>query len=445
MSRIAIIAENSLEYINKIIDIWNSGNCAVLIDWRVPCNTSINMMEECDVEECFIDENNYYEFTKVSTSIKFNKLNSSKEKVELLGGDIYSKFKENYGNDEALIIFSSGTTGKAKGIIMSHYAINTNADAISLYMKLGNDDCLGLVKPLCHSSTIVGELLVVLKKHTKAVISKTIVSPRIICQYFKKYGVTIMCVNPGLLSLYTHEYHFNETNLKKIYVSGSILSNRILNAAKNSFPNIKIYNVYGQTEAGPRVTAQDEQNCNGNSVGKCIKDVEIKIVDEYGKEVDKGNVGIIHVLTKSRFTGYISGKSPESLYNGWLNTNDLGYIGKDEQLYVCGRADDLIISSSHKIYPSNIEKIIEENINIEAAIVLGIFNEKYGQKIVCFYKLKDSYTIDKKSILEFTHKRLPSYEIPQEWIEIKYIPYVINGKIDRKELKNLYDKLHFEN
>ena len=440
MKRIAITAENSLGYIKKIIDIWNSGDCAVLIDWRIPYNTAISMMKDCKVVECYIDENRFDEFSNKNTNIEFKKLNASKEKVELFATDIYDKFKENYSSDEALIIFSSGTTGKSKGIIMSHYAINTNADAIISYMKLEKNDCLGLVKPLCHSSTIVGELLVALKSHTKAAISKSIVSPRIISQNFKKFGVTIICINPVLLSLYTHEHNFVEMNVKKIYVSGSILSTKVLNIAKKAFPNTHIYNVYGQTEAGPRVTAQDDQNCNNNSTGRCIKGVEIKIIDTAGKEVKKGKIGIIHVLTKSKFTGYVSGKNTESLYKNWLNTKDLGYIGKDDQLYVCGRIDDLIISSSHKVYPSNVEKVIEENINIDTAIVLGILDEKYGQKIVCFYKLKEKGIVDKKSILEFTRKRLPSYEIPQEWIEIEKVPYVINGKVDRKELKKIYDK-----
>ena len=149
MNRIALIGENSIEYIKKILDIWNNSACVVLIDCQTPPRTVVEMMREARVNKCYIEQKYYERLHKISDKtielIPYDKDNSS---VQFLSAKIYDIFQENYSKDEAIVIYSSGTTGKSQGIVLSHFAINTNADAIVDYMQPSDKDCMYIVRNL---------------------------------------------------------------------------------------------------------------------------------------------------------------------------------------------------------------------------------------------------------------------------------------------------------
>ena len=441
MGRVALIGENSIGYVNALVDIWNNGDCAVLLDWRIPCPTAIEMMIEADVHTCFIEKGL---FNKIENQIPdsidcvtYEKQNSS---AELLPNCIYEKFHKNYSGNEAIVIYSSGTTGKSKGIILSHFAINTNADAIIDYMKPTVEDCIYIAKTLSHSSTLTGELLVALKTRMKLVVAPTIVPPRYVLNNINKFGVTIVCLNPTLLSMLVNEYErsqYDISSLKTIYVSGSILNDMVYEKAHAVFSYIQIYNVYGLSEAGPRVTAQRVDCSKSNSVGKPIKDVEIKIVNEQGSIVTSGEYGIIHVNTPSLFNGYIVGNNKHiSLYEGWHNTGDVGYIDINGELHIINRFDDVIIIDSHKVYPSEVEKKIVEQSDVKECAVAKV--ELNGNEFIgCLYAGEKEIDRDIKEKLK---SKLLVYEIPRFFLRCDALPRTKNGKISIREVQACLQK-----
>lgn len=436
MSRVALIGENSTEYINTLINIWNSGDCAVLIDWRIPFQAAVEMMNEAEVHKCYVDKKQFDKgFNKDYEGITFLPFERKTNLAELLPRSTYDNFKPNYGEDEAIILYSSGTTGKAKGIILSHFAINTNADAIIDYINPISKDCIYIAKTLAHSSTLIGELLVALKTHIRLVIAPTIVPPRYILNNIKKFNVSLICLNPTLLSMFTDEVQrrdYDISSLRTIYVSGSVLNDKIYINAHRIFKNIPIYNVYGLSEAGPRVTAQGKNCCKSNSVGKPIKNVEIVIVNEQGVQVLNGEHGIIHVKTPSRFSGYVSGqlKHP-SMYKDWLNTGDIGYIDKNDELHIMDRIDDVIIINSYKIYPSEVKKIVLKHPNVVDCIVFA----SDTNSIICKYTVSSDININDE-LSRLCKINLPFYEIPSKFICVEKIPRNINGKISYKNMIN---------
>ncbi len=230
MSRVALIGENSIGYIDALLEIWNAGDCAVLLDWRIPFSVMLEMMSEAGVQKCYIENDLFYkikekdDFSNYLECIPFDKRNDI---AKLLPDSIYEKFHDNYSADEAIVIYSSGTTGKSKGVILSHYAINTNADAIIDYMCPTSNDCIYIAKTLSHSSTLTGELLVALKTHMKVIIAPTIVPPRHIIRAIKDHNVTIICLNVKLLSMFADAYEqfdFALPSLRVIYRKLRIMS-----------------------------------------------------------------------------------------------------------------------------------------------------------------------------------------------------------------------------
>ena len=438
MSRVALIGDNSTEYVNALLDIWNNGDCAVLIDWRIPFQTAHEMMIEANVSTCYIESKF---FSKIRTehfhSITFKVYNNNTTTAKELPANIYEKFHQNYSRNEAVIIYSSGTTGKSKGVILSHYAINTNADAIIDYMSPTEGDCIYIAKTLSHSSTLTGELLVALLSETRLIIAPTIVPPRVVLNNLIKYKVTTICVNPTLLQLYVDELKRNKysiSSLKTIYVSGSILSDKLHAKAQKAFYNTNVYNVYGLSEAGPRVTHQKINRPNNSSVGVPISGVEVAIVDENGMPVKKGTNVVIHVKTPSRYSGYVCGiEKYKSLYKEWLNTGDIGYIDNAGELHVVDRIDDVINIGAHKVYPSDVEKLILGNNNISACVVSKCTCNG-TEMIGCLYVSDNDCAL---SIMQQLKTKLTSYEIPKRYLRVDMIPCNVRGKVNRNEVSRI--------
>lgn len=430
MSRVALIGENSVEYVNALLDIWNNGDCAVLIDWRIPFQTAIQMMREAVVTDCFI-EKKLLDKSAVDdiSDITFIAYEVADISSKLLPDEVRKKYRENYSKDEAVVIYSSGTTGKSKGIILSHFAITTNTDAIIDYMQPEPNDCLYTIRPLSHSSTVTGELLVALRSGCKYLLSPTIVPPRYIFGNINKFNVKILCLNPTMLSLLVDEYRRGKssiTPLKTMYVSGSVLNDDTYSKAHDTFSGVNIYNVYGLSEASPRVTAQRAEWCKSNSVGKAIKGVAVVVVDENGNVLTNGHRGIIHVNTPSRYSGYICGEEKHrSLYNGWLNTGDIGYFDDNSELHIINRIDDVIIINGHKIYPSEVSSQIRKLADIDECVVTSV--SLSGEDVLCCL-----YAASSKICHEIKNKLggvLMRYEIPKVFIITDVIPKTITGKI----------------
>lgn len=441
MGYVALIGENSCGYVNILLNIWNNGDCAVLIDWKIPSATATQMMNEIGVCECFISERLFKEKDYLNCfKIHFYTYKDNDMSACLLGEEISRQYCVSYLKKDAVVIYSSGTTGKSKGVVLSHFAITTNADAIIDYMQPTIHDCIYTIRPLSHSSTLVGELLVALRTGCRFLLAPTIVPPRYISKNISNFGVTILGVNPRLLSLLSDEYKRHNTDrssLRSIYSSGSILNQNILSKAKDVFREADIFNVYGLTEAGPRVSAQ-RNGCRGsNSVGKPIKGVEIAVVDESGNVLNIGERGYIHVNTSSRYSRYIVGKEKQpSLYKDWLNTGDIGYIDEYKELYIVDRADDLIFLGTHKIYPSEVVSQLYKFATLDDCVVTKIFNDE-TEILCCIYSAKEDIG---KDIVKKLGTVLVNYEIPKMFIKTESIPKTYNGKYSMFQIRELIEK-----
>lgn len=431
MERIALIGDNSSEYIEKLLDIWNCGNCAVLIDWRIPHKQALKMMEEANVHKCFIEKTIMLGIEEFSPKIEYESFEASQYSVKILDDIVCNAFKENYSLTEAVILYSSGTTGQSKGIILSHFAINTNADMILGYMNLTQSDIIYIVKTLAHSSTLVGELIVGLKSKIKIVISPTISNPRINLSNLNKYCVTTLCVNPTLLKLYSdmaQQFNVYTRHLKSIYTSGSIADISLITKAKEIFSSAEIYNVYGLSEAGPRVSAQKKSNAVNavGSVGTPLKNVEIVIVSKEGKKLGACENGIIHIKTPSLFLNYVSTVKPrESLYKSWFNTGDIGYFDENGNLFIVGRVDNMLTVGSHNIYPEDIENTINSSTDAKNCIIIAQANDLSGSKLYCCYEAE--YNMEKE-LRKFCIENFATYEIPARFIRVQKIHINNNGK-----------------
>ncbi len=316
---------------------------------------------------------------------------------------------------------------------MSHNAINLNADMIINKMGLKQNDSLYIIKKFSHSSTLVGELLVSLKTNIKLYIGPLILPPRIILKNIELYKISVMCINPSILKLFILECSkkkYSLYNLSKIFSSGDKLYLNDIVKIEELLPNIKLFNMYGLTEAGPRVTMQDITHCTKTSVGIPLEGVEIKIICNNKISCGYYTHGEVYVKTPCYALNYNYKENNEEI---WIRTGDIGYVDENNELYIVNRLDDVILLNSHKIYPYFIENKMLELFRIDDCVILKCYNKLKDKYIICC-----AYTGEKMNELHIKNilkDYLIDYEIPTLYFHFIEIPKNSNGKTDRKKIR----------
>ncbi len=205
--RIGLIGHNSVEYTEKLLQIWHGNNSAVLIDCDAPPSAAFSMLADSGVTDCFLEDSLSGIYGPDISSLNVQSYSVNKNMPCVLPKSVRDMFKPRYDESEAVIVYSSGTTGKHKGISLSHRAINNNADSVIDYMKPSEFDCLYLNNKLTHCSSLVGELLVSLKSGADILLAPVIIPPRIAFKYIKEFKVTVQD------KFFSQKYLHNRSNL----------------------------------------------------------------------------------------------------------------------------------------------------------------------------------------------------------------------------------------
>lgn len=350
---------------------------------------------------------------------------------------------KNVNNNEselAMIMHTSGTTGVSKGIMLSHDNILSNLMDISIYFKLGINDHILIGRPIYHIAVMTGEFLYALMCGARISFYNDDISPRRIFNYINKYNCTTMCWTPTMFyHMASNKNKIKTPTLKKVVISGECISPQVVDKLVKAFPEADFYNVYGLTEASPRVSYLEPKYFRSKigSVGKPLKSVEVRIVDKYGKEVINGKIGELIVSGPNVMLGYWNNLklTTEKIKNGWLYTGDLAYKDSEDFLYIIGRKDDMIIKAGMNIYPQEIEnKLMEEDFIIEV-MAWGKKEIRYGQKI-CLSMVLANSKMDQKEIKLLCRNKLAPYQWPDEIYIVDRLEKNGSGKLLRKNHVN---------
>ncbi|MDP4119596.1 MAG: class I adenylate-forming enzyme family protein [Bacillota bacterium] len=329
-------------------------------------------------------------------------------------------------SDVALIMCTSGTTGSPKGAMITDENIITNLSDIEDYFEINSSDKILIARPLYHCAVLTGEFFISLIKGLDIVFHNTEFNPVKIVQAIYKNNITVMCGTPTLF------YHLcniakrqTETlPLKTIAISGECMTDSVAEIIKNTMPQIRAYNVYGLTEASPRVSylAPDNFDKNPLSVGVPLKSLEVKIVDNEllvkGKSVMKGYYNDVQATRKV-------------IIDGWLHTGDIAKIDGNGFINIKSRKDNMIIRAGMNIYPQEIENALKQDERIIDLLAYGVKDEKVGQKI---YLKIVSDQLSKSEVFEICKMVLPPYQYPDSIEFVDEIPKNASGKVIRSYL-----------
>lgn len=409
--RIGLIGHNSVEYTEKLLEIWADADSAVLIDYDTPPAAAARLLAECGAEYCIV-ERGLDSFSKSALGCEIKEYNVTSKMPCLLPASVRALFSARDDEFEAVIINSSGTTGKSKGISLSFRALTNNARSIIGYMKPRVDDCFYLNKKLTHASSLTGELLVALLSGVNILFAPLLLPPRAVFRNIEHFGVSILCCNPALLDMYVS--CAGDTGdfprcVRAVYTSGDMISAGAIEKARATL-GVPVYNVYGKTECGPRISAQTEGYCHGNSVGRPIDGVEIKLDSD----------GQILVRTNALFDGYVNRETPPGILHA---TGDVGYFDENGELFITGRTDNMITVGAHNIFPEEVEACITEHTDARDCIVY-----KKNGVLACDYASRDEIP----DIIRKIKTHLMPHEVPKIIKRVDIIPRTLSGKKIRK-------------
>lgn len=439
--KVVMISQNSSDFIVMLLAIMNQGAVAVPLDPQMPSASLERMIMEVRAGNVCVDKKSEGKF-QVTDNNTYKLIQEEQINYE------YFEFETSYKKSEedfALLLYSSGTSsGKAKGILLTHHAIFHNMLAILDYMKPSRKDIFFITKTMVHASTLVGEVMAALYVNAKMIAYNTLVTPNTMLRKISQSNSTIVAVNPTIMTLLVNASNKNLdlSKVRLLYTSGAVIRKEILQKAEQLFTNAYVLNVYGLTEAGPRVCAQraEDDSRKYGAVGRPINGVKIKIVDSEGKLAAPKNCGNIFVKSESMMTMYYQNEELTNykLREGWLNTGDLGYIEDNGELVVLGRQDDMIIRNANNIDPIVVENVIKKLKGVLDCIVFGVSDDFYGNKVVAAITCKDGVCYKLQDIISYSSTFLLPHECPQELCIWKEIPKTTNGKVSRRLASNYY-------
>lgn len=424
-NKIILISQNSLFFITCYLAIIKSGNICV------PLNPSIeqdNFKFIEEVIECnlsFVSEK-----SKSKLIIKNEVINESNLKELIEKNKVNSKDSEDDKSlqepfDEnrlAEILFTSGSTGVPKGVMLTHLNLRANTESILSYLKLTSSDSMLLVLPLyyCYGLSVLHTHL---KVGASIFLNNNFILLGSVINNLIKYKSTGFAGVPSHFQMLLRKSQtFKNTefpNLRYVTQAGGKLHEAFIEEFITAFPTVDFFVMYGQTEATARLTYLPPTSVKSKigSIGKPIPGVTLKIVDKDGKSVDVGEVGEIIVKGKNIMKGYFNDVvgTSETLKNGWLYTGDLGKTDEEGFVYLTARKKGIIKIGGERISPKEIEEVIVSIPEVIDSTVIAIYDELLGEAIKAIVVVNENSDHDdlRNKIVNLCKQKLASNKTPK--------------------------------
>lgn len=349
--------------------------------------------------------------------------------------------------DICFILFTSGSEGQPKGAALTNHNVLADIFGIQDYMRLSTSDTCLITRSLAHASALVAELVLTSLTRGKCILHGNPTTIRTLFDCCEVERVTWLGVSPVLLKrLIAYGQHSKrQLSPKTVVVSGSILSPGLCLEFLNTFPQTKLINAYGLTEASPRVAYLDVSLASQKpgSVGYPIKGCTIRVLKGNGMDCQQLEVGEVHIAGENVMKGYFlsCGRQPFTNSN-FLSTGDSGFLDEDGALYIVGRIDSRVTYNGINVYPEYINAILEGNQVVRKVHTMLIHVDNYQEKLLTFIETNDGISEDSaiRSIRAHLSEHLDTRLYPDEIVVIDAFPVTVSGKVDIQKLK--YDYLH---
>ncbi len=456
--KVALISSNCAEYIELLFAIWHAGLVVVPINAKLHANELHYALENSQSKLCLVSN-------KLFTDIAgFPQELPELASIIAIGSEQYQRLYVGKtaaiilrsADDPAWIFYTSGTTGKPKGALLSHANLFTmvenyctDIDAIEV------GDCLLHAAPMSHGSGFYA-LPFVFKGGVNVIPASGQFQPDELSELLQHYRACSFFAAPTMVNRlidYAEQQQLTElkdfSGLKTLVYGGGPMYQQDLVKAQQVLGN-KLVQMYGQGECPMTICAlskyhhQNTQHSDYKkrlaSVGVPMASVQVKIVDENGQEQADGQPGEIWVKSPAVMLGYFNNAqaSANTLADGWLKTGDIAIKSADGFITLVDRNKDVIISGGSNIYPREVEEILNQHPAVKESSVLGKKDSKWGEIVIAVVVLDKTQEVSAEQLDEFCLKHMTRFKRPKAYFFVEQLPKNNTGKILKTELRKQF-------
>jgi fatty-acyl-CoA synthase len=450
--RIAWLGKNSDLYAVLFAAAARSGIVIAPVGWRLAPPEIAYILKDTGSKLFFAGA----EFAEVARKVAGN-LDPSPEVIieegawDIIRAQEQAEFEAPDIHDGVLQLYTSGTTGNPKGVVLSnHNLLSLRVDALKAelpWAEYKENDCILVAMPIAHIGG-TGLLNISLASGIRALIQAEFLPERVLEGI--EAGVTQMFIVPAALQMVIQHPLAAETdfsNLRYLMYGAAPMPLELLKEAVKTMPTTGFLQAYGMTETTGTISSlpPDDHSLEGNermrSAGKAVPGAEIAILDPEGNEVPRRVIGEVAVRSPSNTAGYW--KLPEATENtidenGWLHTGDAAFMDEDGYIYIQDRIKDMIISGGENVYPAEVESAIYGHPAIAEVAVIGIPSERWGEEVKAIVVPKPGMEVDEFDVIAWARERVAAFKAPKSVDVIPEMPRNPSGKILRRELRKPY-------
>jgi len=342
------------------------------------------------------------------------------------------------------LIYTSGTTGQPKGVVLTHANIFANLDHVNYWMRYREGGVYLHAAPLFHIADFPFMFASPAFGTCQTAIPRF--SPQAFCETVQQERVTHTVVVPTMLNLLTKFEDLKKydlTSLERLGYGGSPIAPDLIHRTREIFPNLELVQVYGLSETGFLAGLQNQEHTETRltSCGRACPGIELRVVDDSGKEVEAGKPGELVVRGANVMRGYWNNpnETEAAFRDGMFRTGDIGYQDAEGYFYIMDRRKDMIVTGGENVYSAEVEKVIYQHPAVLEAAVFGIPDPQWGELVMAIVTLKPGMTLNAPDLITFCKQSLAHYKVPRriEFSETE-LPKGGSGKILKRVLRERF-------
>ncbi|MEZ5782584.1 MAG: long-chain-fatty-acid--CoA ligase [Rhizobiaceae bacterium] len=456
--RVSVLSQNTIEFMECYVACELAGYIAATVNWRLAAPEISYILKDSTPRVLFFEAQYAATIDKIRSELPFI------ERFICFGGEV-PEWAEDYETflasgdaqgapsrplpDEIMhLIYTSGTTGKPKGVMRTHRAEIAIAILMATELGLIVSDKLQLMMPVFH----VGARFLQLAVHIRggSVVMHHDFKPAEIVDAIERERVTMTHMAPTMVQAMLSVPGIENRDLNSLHTI-------CYSAAPMPVPLLKrglqllgpvFLQLYGMTEGGGTTLHKRQHKPDGSpedikrlgSIGQAAPNVDIRIVDEEGRELPAGEPGEILTRTATHMLGYWNNSTAtiSALRDGWYYTGDVGYLDDQGFLYLVDRKKDMIISGGENIYSREVEEAVATHPAIMDVAVIGVKDDYWGETVRAICVLNTGQTVAEAELIDHTKAMIASYKKPKSVVFVDELPRLPSGKINKVVLRQMY-------